>query len=268
MGEPFAYAKLATRGDVLPPFYIRDEHVKAKDANGVPTQIEIVLGRSPPQPQPGQPALPTDSYTADYHIGSRMKISKRHAMIYWSEERQSFCIRSICKNAVKVNGQSFPGSPEGNAGTEAPLCSQAAIEIADSGQIYFLLPKSKQPALTKPKQTYEMLAQAVMGHEQLTLDEIINRIKDRHPYFQHVSLENLRTALRQTLNIKKESFTKVNGTDAEGKKIQYFKRNVECTSAPGVTAGSASAVSSSFAGLPAGDGDGGPKRDSGDVITS
>ena len=46
MAEPYAYAKLATRGDVLPPFYITDQHVKEKDASGVPTKIEIVLGRS------------------------------------------------------------------------------------------------------------------------------------------------------------------------------------------------------------------------------
>ena len=45
MVEPYAYAKLATRGDVLAPFYITDQHVKAKDASGVPTKIEIVLGR-------------------------------------------------------------------------------------------------------------------------------------------------------------------------------------------------------------------------------
>lgn len=30
--------------------------------------------------------------------------SKKHAMIYWNEEKQSFCIKSICKNAVRVNG--------------------------------------------------------------------------------------------------------------------------------------------------------------------
>ncbi len=45
--EPEAYAKLATRGDVLPPFYITDAHVKYRDQTGVPTQIEILLGRSP-----------------------------------------------------------------------------------------------------------------------------------------------------------------------------------------------------------------------------
>jgi len=45
--EPEAYAKLATRGDVLPPFYITDAHVKYRDQTGVPTQIEIFLGRSP-----------------------------------------------------------------------------------------------------------------------------------------------------------------------------------------------------------------------------
>ena len=44
--EPEAYAKLATRGDVLPPFYITDAHVKYRDQTGVPTQIEIFLGRS------------------------------------------------------------------------------------------------------------------------------------------------------------------------------------------------------------------------------
>jgi hypothetical protein len=94
MTEPFAYAKLATRGDVLPPFYITDQHVKDKDEKGIPTQIEVVLGRSPPPATPGQPPMSSESYSADYHIGSRMKISKRHAMIYWSEERRGFCIKS------------------------------------------------------------------------------------------------------------------------------------------------------------------------------
>jgi len=42
--EPNAYAKLATRGDVLPSFYIEDKHVKEK-IDGVPTVIEIMLGR-------------------------------------------------------------------------------------------------------------------------------------------------------------------------------------------------------------------------------
>ena len=46
MGEPHAYAKLATRGDSLKPFYIEDKHVKERDATGHPTRIEVVLGRS------------------------------------------------------------------------------------------------------------------------------------------------------------------------------------------------------------------------------
>jgi len=43
--EPYAYAKIATRGDVLPPFYLTEEHVKDRDHTGAPTRIEIVLGR-------------------------------------------------------------------------------------------------------------------------------------------------------------------------------------------------------------------------------
>ena len=75
--------------------------------------------------------------------------SKRHAQIYWSEQRKSFCIKSICKNAVRVNGVSYPGSPEGNAGSEAALFSQACIEIADSPQMYFLLPKGESITLAQ-----------------------------------------------------------------------------------------------------------------------
>ena len=48
-----------------------------------------------------------------------------------------------------------------STGTEAPLHTQAAIEIADSGQIYFLLPKAKQPIPQKPKLTYEQLVTQV-----------------------------------------------------------------------------------------------------------
>ena len=47
--EPMAFAKLATRRDVIQPFYITDEHVKAVDEMGNPTDIQVVLGRSSPQ---------------------------------------------------------------------------------------------------------------------------------------------------------------------------------------------------------------------------
>lgn len=42
--EPLAYAKIASRNDVIPPFYITDDYVKARDETG-PTRIEVILGR-------------------------------------------------------------------------------------------------------------------------------------------------------------------------------------------------------------------------------
>mmetsp|Transcript_39599 Transcript_39599/g.61771 ORF Transcript_39599/g.61771 Transcript_39599/m.61771 type:complete len:135 (-) Transcript_39599:4570-4974(-) len=113
--EPMAYAKIATREDALPPFYITDEHVKETDEQGNPTRIELVLGRSP---GPGNnPQL----FNADFHIGNRMKISKRHATIYWTPKQEKFEIKSICKNAVRVNGSLYPGSPDGQQGRPAEL---------------------------------------------------------------------------------------------------------------------------------------------------
>ncbi len=94
-----AFAKLATRNDVIPPFYITDDYVKARDESGYPVKIEVILGRSP------QPGGPIDEFDADFHIGHRMKISRRHAMIYWCHEKQFFELKSICKNAVRVNGK-------------------------------------------------------------------------------------------------------------------------------------------------------------------
>jgi hypothetical protein len=52
-----------------------------------------------------QPGGPIDEFDADFHIGHRMKISRRHAMIYWSHDKQCFELKSICKNAVRVNGK-------------------------------------------------------------------------------------------------------------------------------------------------------------------
>jgi hypothetical protein len=43
--EPMAFAKLATRRDVIQTFYITDEYVKAQDENGNPTEISVILGR-------------------------------------------------------------------------------------------------------------------------------------------------------------------------------------------------------------------------------
>jgi hypothetical protein len=43
--EPLAYAKIATRMDNIPPFYITEEYVKARDETGHPTRIEVILGR-------------------------------------------------------------------------------------------------------------------------------------------------------------------------------------------------------------------------------
>jgi hypothetical protein len=43
--EPMAFAKLATRNDVIPPFYITDDYVKARDESGYPVKIEVILGR-------------------------------------------------------------------------------------------------------------------------------------------------------------------------------------------------------------------------------
>jgi hypothetical protein len=56
--EPMAFAKLVTRRDVIQPFYITDEHVKAIDEIGNPTDIQVVLGRSSPQRLPITPAPP------------------------------------------------------------------------------------------------------------------------------------------------------------------------------------------------------------------
>ena len=43
--EPTAFAKIATRNDVIPPFYITEEYVKARDDAGYPVRIEVILGR-------------------------------------------------------------------------------------------------------------------------------------------------------------------------------------------------------------------------------
>ena len=43
--EPLAYAKIATRTDIIPPFYITEDYVKARDENGQPLRIEVILGR-------------------------------------------------------------------------------------------------------------------------------------------------------------------------------------------------------------------------------
>lgn len=40
-----AYAKLATRDEVLGPFYIDDRYVKEVDENQNPLKIEVTLGR-------------------------------------------------------------------------------------------------------------------------------------------------------------------------------------------------------------------------------
>ena len=48
VGKPHAYAKIATRGDVLPTFYIMEEHIKETDHIGAPTRIENVPGRCLP----------------------------------------------------------------------------------------------------------------------------------------------------------------------------------------------------------------------------
>jgi hypothetical protein len=128
--EPLAYAKIATRMDNIPPFYITEEYVKARDETGHPTRIEVILGRYQSSSFAGfcfqtyvakiivkkhgtsfipcrspQPGGPVDEFDADFHIGHRMKISRRHAMIYWSHEKQCFELKSICKNAVRVNGE-------------------------------------------------------------------------------------------------------------------------------------------------------------------
>eukprot|EP00960_Hanusia_phi_P024308 716424-Hanusia_phi.AAC.1 len=109
--EPYAYAKLATKGDVLPPFYVTNDFVKERDSSGNPTRIEVTLGsswltslsRSPP---PGQENA--NAFRADFHIGQKMKISKMHAILYWNADQEKFYIKSICKNAVKVDGEWAP----------------------------------------------------------------------------------------------------------------------------------------------------------------
>ncbi|EKX47554.1 hypothetical protein GUITHDRAFT_152026 [Guillardia theta CCMP2712] len=108
-----------------------------RDHSGNPRRIEVTLGRSPPQGQEGAGA-----FRANFHIGQKMKISKMHASLYWNSDDEKFYIKSICKNAVKVDGVIYPGSPDGNSGKPAPLQRQSKIEIADGVPIYFLLPLS------------------------------------------------------------------------------------------------------------------------------
>jgi len=85
-------------------------------------------------------------FDSDFQIGDRMKISKKHAMVYWSHEEENWYIKSICKNAVKVDGQTYSGSPSGTEGKPAKLQSKSQIEIADGTPIFFLLPKGPTPA--------------------------------------------------------------------------------------------------------------------------
>lgn len=122
-------------------------------------------------------------FDSDFQIGDRMKISKKHAEIYWNHEEENWMIKSICKNAVRVDGIPYPGSSTGTDGKPAKLQSKSAIEIADGTPIFFLLPKGTH-SLEKPKQTYEQLISSVLeGGQLLTLQEIISEIQKKYPYY-------------------------------------------------------------------------------------
>jgi hypothetical protein len=217
--EPLAYAKLATKGDVIPSFYITDEYVKELDETNTPTRIEVVLGRSP------APGGPSSMFEANFHIGNRMKISKKHAMIYWNNEQQCFEIKSICKNAVKVNGVTYNGSSDGNAGAPCKLTSQACIQIADGTPLYFLLPRGR-PTLDKPKLTYEQLiTQVLEPDKELTVQEIIQSIQQRHSYYTDESIgENnpWKQSLRGALHHKSKVFKKIVKVDPSTNKKNTF----------------------------------------------
>lgn len=217
--EPLAYAKIATKGDAIPPFYITDHYVKEVDDSGTPKRIEVILGRSP---QPGGPSMMFD---ADFHIGNRMKISKKHAMIYWNAETQHFEVKSICKNAVKVNGQSYVGSSDGHAGQACQLTSQACIQIADGTALYFLLPKVR--TTDKPKLTYEQLIMSVLEPDkELLYAEVVNQIQQKYAYYSDDSIgENhpWKGSLRTTLSIKTKAFRKLVKIDpATNRKATYW----------------------------------------------
>jgi hypothetical protein len=219
--EPLAYAKLATKGDVIQPFYITDEFVKELDDTNTPTRIEVILGRSP------APNASTAMFDANFHIGNRMKISKRHAMIYWNNEQQCFEIKSICKNAVKVNGVTYNGSPDGRQGTPCKLTSQACIQIADGTPLYFLLPRGR-PTLDKPKLTYEQLIIQVLDPDkELTVQDIIHSIQQKHSYYTDESIgENnpWKQSLRGALHHKSKVFKKVTKIDSSTNKKNTFWR--------------------------------------------
>jgi hypothetical protein len=220
-----AYAKIATKGDVIPPFYITDDYVKELDDNGVPKRIEVMLGRSPP---PGGQA---SVYDADFHIGNRMKISKKHAMIFWDYESQTFQIKSICKNNVKVDGHVYPGSTDGLTGTPCTLKSQACIHVADGTPLYFLMPKGKH-TLDKPKLTYEQLVTSVLEpNKSLPFQEIVHQIQKKYTYYADESIgENhaWKTSLRTTLSVKTKTFKKFQQADPEtGKKLTHWAIKTE-----------------------------------------
>jgi len=222
-----AFAKLATRRDLIQPFYITDEHVKEVDENNNPTCIQVILGRSPTG-QAG--SVDKQMFDSDFQIGDRMKISKKHAMIFWNHEDENWYIKSICKNNVRVNGEAFAGSSNGE-GRHAKLASKSTIEIADGTTIYFLLPKGKLVAAEKPKTTYEHLITSVLDQGQLlTLNEIITRIQEKYPYYAEDSIHDSQTwkgSLRTTLNTKSKTFEKTNKVDAAGKKVMYWSMKKE-----------------------------------------
>lgn len=220
-----SYAKIATKGDLIPPFYITDEFVQDVDEHQVPKRIEVVLGRSPP---PGGVA---SVYDADFRIGNRMKISKKHAMIFWDYDSQTFQIKSICKNNVKVDGHVFPGSADGLTGTPCTLKSQACIQIADGTPLYFLMPKGK-PTVDKPKLTYEQLVASVLeGNKSLPFQEIVHQIQKKYTYYADDSIGEShawKTSLRTTLSVKTKSFKKFQQVDMEtGKKLTHWAMKTE-----------------------------------------
>eukprot|EP00961_Rhodomonas_salina_P193760 2615939-Rhodomonas_salina.2 len=110
-----AHAMLVTIDGALGPFSIDDRFLVTEVdemQNPLKTRLEVTLGRlachcimwvGDRMPQEGAQGNDLQRFDADFQIGSHMRISKKHAKIYWSHERKTFEVKSICKNAIKVN---------------------------------------------------------------------------------------------------------------------------------------------------------------------
>ncbi len=219
--EPTAYAKLATRHDVLPPFYITDEHVKESDEYNMPTRIEVVLGR-----RIHAGSLQAGTSSADFQYGpGHPRISKMHALIYWNNHDQCFEIKSICKKSIKVNGMAYPGPQNDQPAVPCKLTSKSRIEIADGVPVYFLLPTNA--VFDKPNITYERLAiQSLSPDKELTAREIILDIQCRYSYYSDENIgpdHTWKKYLRSVLASKHMVFKKIVKIDsATGRRLFHW----------------------------------------------